>query len=201
MVRFFHDPPRYLELIQEGVPLYARLQDELVRACADVAVTRLLDLGAGTGETSRRCLQAHPEATVVALDSSQDMLDVAATVLDDRVTLRRGDMAGPLPEGPFDLVVSALAVHHLDRPGKADLFRRIRERLSPGGRFVMADVVIPDAPVSEPTPLVAPLDKPDRVDDLLAWLRQAGFEPVVRWAQQDLVVIDASIRADGQTPG
>ena len=194
MVRFLHAPERYLELIRDGVPLYDRFEDEVVRATADLAVTRILDLGTGTGETSRRCLEAHPEARVVALDASQDMLDVAATVLDDRAQLRRGRLEDPLPEGPFELVVSALAVHHLDGPGKADLFRRVQDRLPPGGRFVLADMVIPPAPVPDPTPLVPDVDRPDRLDDQLAWLEQAGLRAAVRWAEQDLVVIAADKR-------
>ena len=194
MVRFLHAPERYLELIRDGVPLYDRFEDEVVRATADLAVTRILDLGTGTGETSRRCLEAHPEARVVALDASQDMLDVAATVLDDRAQLRRGRLEDPLPEGPFELVVSALAVHHLDGPGKADLFRRVQDRLPPGGRFVLADMVIPPAPVPDPTPLVPDVDRPDRLDDQLAWLEEAGLRTAVRWAEQDLVVIAADKR-------
>jgi tRNA (cmo5U34)-methyltransferase len=196
MVRFLHAPDRYLDLIRAGVPLYDRLEDEVVRASADLVVTRMLDLGAGTGETSRRCLEAHPAASVVALDASQDMLDVAATVLDDRALLRCGRLEDPLPDGPFELVVSALAVHHLDGPGKADLFRRVHRCLAPGGRFVMADMVIPEAPVPEPTPLAPDVDRPDRLDDQLAWLEQAGLRPAVRWAEQDLVVVAAD-----KTPG
>ena len=53
----------------------------------------------------------------------------------------------PLPEGPFDVVVSALAVHHLDGAEKADLFQRVTASLAPGGRFVLGDVVVPEDPV------------------------------------------------------
>jgi tRNA (cmo5U34)-methyltransferase len=193
MVRFLHAPQRYLELIREGIPLYDRLQDEVVRATADLTVSWLLDLGAGTGETTRRCLEAHPAARAVAIDASPDMLAVAADVVDDRVELRVGRLEDPLPEGKFDLIVSALAVHHLDGAGKADLFERVRNRLALGGRFVMADIVVTDAPVSQPTPVVAEVDKPDRLDDMLVWLRRAGLEPALCWAEQDLVVVAAEI--------
>src|SRR5262245_62724772 len=47
----------------------------------------------------------------------------------DRVSLLVGRLEDPLPQGPFDLVVSALAVHHLDAASKADLFRRIAATL------------------------------------------------------------------------
>ena len=39
--------------------------------------------------------------------------------------LRLQDLRDPLPDGPFDLVFSALAIHHLDAAAKADLFARV----------------------------------------------------------------------------
>jgi tRNA (cmo5U34)-methyltransferase len=189
----FHDAPaRYLDLMRKHVPLYDRVQEEVVLASIDLQVSRLLDLGVGTGETARRCLEAHPEATAICLDSSPKMLDAAASMLGERAELRLGRLEDPLPEGSFELVVSAFAVHHLDGVGKASLFQRIATLLSPGGRFVMADVVIPDTPVAEPTPLSPGEDLPDRTDDLVEWLSQAGLEPNVRWASGDLAVIAAA---------
>jgi tRNA (cmo5U34)-methyltransferase len=98
----------------------------------------------------------------------------------------------PLPGGPFDLVLSVLAVHHLDGPGKADLFRRVAAVLAPGGRLVLGDVVIPDDPADAVTPLSPDFDLPSRVDEQLAWLRAAGLDGRVAWAERDLAVIVAS---------
>jgi tRNA (cmo5U34)-methyltransferase len=49
--------------------------------------------------------------------------------------------------------VSALAIHHVDGPAKADLFRRAAAVVGPGGRLVVADVVIPENPADAVTPL------------------------------------------------
>jgi tRNA (cmo5U34)-methyltransferase len=94
-----------------------------------------------------------------------------------------------LPEGSFDLVVSALAVHHLEGTGKADLFRRIASRLDPAGRFVLADVVEPVNPSYVVTAIDPEVDHPGRLDDQLAWLEAAGLVPEVTWTHRDLVVI------------
>ncbi|MEX5712639.1 class I SAM-dependent methyltransferase [Parafrankia sp. FMc6] len=107
----------------------------MARASADTATTRLLDLGAGTGETSLRVLARHPHADLVVLDESAAMLDRARARL-PTAHLHVSRLQDPLPAGPFDLVVSALAVHHLDGPAKADLFTRVAAVLRPGGRFV-----------------------------------------------------------------
>jgi tRNA (cmo5U34)-methyltransferase len=179
-------------MMRDALPLYDELQSEVVRATADLDVARMLDLGSGTGETSRRCLDVHPQAIVVAVDRSETMTEIASAGGDDRLQAITRRLESPLPPGPFDLVVSALAVHHLDGPGKANLFRRVRGLLAPGGRFVMADVIEPEAPVPEPTPLDRSVDFPDPLPHLMAWLVEADLRPELRWERQDLVVIAAT---------
>jgi tRNA (cmo5U34)-methyltransferase len=171
------------------VPDYERFQEEVARATGSGA-KRALELGTGTGETARRLLAAHPAAVLVGIDASCEMLDRARTVLpEDRVELRIARLEDSLPGGPFDLVVSALAVHHLDAGGKEDLFRRVAGVLSPGGRFVLGDVVVPEDPSDIVTPIDDGYDKPSRVAEQLAWLSAAGLRARVAWAQRDLAVL------------
>jgi SAM-dependent methyltransferase len=88
-------------------------------------------------------------------------------------------------------VVSALAVHHLDAAGKADLFRRVAAVLRPGGRLVLGDVVVPDDPADVVTPIDGVYDKPSRADEQLRWLSDAGLAARVAWADRDLAVLIA----------
>jgi tRNA (cmo5U34)-methyltransferase len=192
MAQFHDTPDLYLKAMRGMLPLYDRLQDEVTAASSQVDASRILDLGAGTGETSRRCLKAHPQATIIAIDASIEMLDVAFATLGERAECRVAGLEDPFPAGPFELVVSALAVHHLRGPGKVHLFRRAWERLTPDGVFVLGDVVVPEQPACQPTPLDPAVDFPERLDDLVGWLKRAGFRPRVHWAEQDLVVIAAS---------
>jgi tRNA (cmo5U34)-methyltransferase len=103
-------------------------------------VTRVLDLGAGTGILSRAVAAAHPGAHLTLLDAAPAMLAQAAATLPG-ATLAEQDLRDPLPAGPFDLVVSAMAIHHLEHPEQADLFARIHDVLAPGGAFVNAEIV------------------------------------------------------------
>jgi tRNA (cmo5U34)-methyltransferase len=189
--QFHWDPASYLSLMRAEVPDYERLEDELAVATG-AGARRILELGTGTGETARRVLARHPDAVLVGLDASEEMLGQARTVLpDDRVQLRHGRLEDPLPDGPFDLVVSALAVHHLDGPGKAALFGSIAGALAPRGRFVLADVVVPEDPADVVTPLDGDYDLPSPVADQLRWLADAGLRPHVVWARRDLAVLAA----------
>ena len=185
------EPDIYLEFVRSEVPHYDELEDAVARATEALAVARILDLGAGTGETARRVLEKHPGARVVLVDASAEMLEAARKALaGDRIErIIAQQLEDPLPDGPFDLVVSALAVHHLESADKRLLFRRIAEALGPGGRFVLADVIVPDDPSRVVAPLDSPYDRPDRLDDQLSWLSEAGLEAHVVWSDGDLAVV------------
>jgi tRNA (cmo5U34)-methyltransferase len=188
--QFHWDPDAYLALMSAEVRGYEHLQDEL--AAATIPAARILDLGTGTGETARRVLDRHPGARLVGLDESEGMLGAARAALAGRpAELRAGRLEDPLPPGPFGLVVSALAVHHLDGPGKAGLFARVHDVLEPGGRFVLADVVVPEDPGDAVVPLSPGYDLPSPLADQLEWLRAAGLSPAVTWQERDLAVIAA----------
>ncbi len=166
-------------------------------ALARRPLRRILDLGAGTGIFSRAVHAAHPEAELTLLDGSPAMLAEARTALGDNATYVSGDLADAPPPGPWDAIVSALAIHHLDDPGKRALFARCHHELAPGAMFVNAEQV------SGPTALFDDvyaswhereaiargasadewaaacermrLDRWASVEHQLAWLRDAGF--------------------------
>jgi tRNA (cmo5U34)-methyltransferase len=189
-VRQYHwDPDDYVELMRAEVPDYERLQDETAGASA-VGAGRVLELGTGTGETARRVLAANATAVLVGIDASTEMLASARAVLPaDRVQLLVGRLEHPLPTGPFDVVVSTLTVHHLDGRAKAQLFRRVRSVLSPGGRFVLGDVIVPEDPAEAVTPIDGDYDTPSSVAEQMQWLERAGLSSHVAWTHRDLAVL------------
>ncbi len=191
MTQWHWDPETYLKNMLEEVPAYPDLQEQTQAAAKDVSAKTILELGTGTGETATRIVAAHPDARLTAIDSSEEMLARARSVV-PQADLRLARLEDPLPDGPFDLVVSALAVHHLDGPGKRDLFRRVAGVLTPGGTFVLADVVVPEQEEDVVTPIDGVYDRPDRLDHQLAWLRAAGLTAETVWSYKDLAVIRAT---------
>jgi len=196
MGQFHWDPDGYLKMVRAEVPDYDRLQDELASATEGIDARRALELGTGSGVTSRRVLARHPHAQLTGVDSSEEMIAAADLPGAD---LRLQDLRDPLPEGPFDIVFSALAVHHLEGPEKADLIARVAAALAPGGRFVLADVVVPADPADVVTPLDAGFDLPETVPVLLRWMDDAGLRARVSWQARDLAVLvaDAAVSSTG----
>jgi tRNA (cmo5U34)-methyltransferase len=195
MTQWWWDPDTYLELMSAEIPAFAEFQEQTAAATEGVHVGAMLELGIGTGETARRVGAVHPDARLTAIDSSAEMLERARSEFSGG-DLRLARLEDALPEGPFDLVYSALAVHHLDDAGKRGLFRRVAAVLRPRGVFVLADVVVPDDPEDQQTPIDGEYDLPDRLDDQLKWLREAGFEPTAVWVHKDLAVVRAWTTTD-----
>lgn len=186
------DPATYHDMVHREIPRYDQLQESIAAATRAVTAGAILDLGTGTGETLARVLALHPAARTVGVDELAAMLEVArARLAGYDVTLHVADLLDELPPGPFDLVVSALAVHHLDGPGKATLFGRVASALRPGGRFVLGDVVIPPDAGPGAIPLTDGWDKPSTAVEQLQWLRDAGLIATLVWQEDDLALLTA----------
>jgi L-threonylcarbamoyladenylate synthase len=193
--QFHFDPSTYAEMIHEDIPAYEEFQEAVVGATGSGA-SRVLELGTGTGETARRLLERHPSAELVGVDENAAMLAAARDVLaPERVSLRVGAIEDGLPEGPFDVVATALCVHHLEGTLKRDLFERVRAVLAPGGRFVLGDVVVPVDPADSVISLSPGFDHPSPLADQLRWLAEAGLSAEVVWEDRDLAVVVATATA------
>lgn len=167
----------YLDSVRGQVPLYDALQDAAV-AAIPFAPANVLELGIGTGETASRLLTRFPEARVTGLDSDPDMLFKAREVVRE-VSLAR--IEDPLPDGPWDLILSVLTIHRLTDEQKKTLFRRVREQSK---ALVIGDFVSLGGDRGETA--VPGQAYPDTAEELASW---AGGEVV--WQQDDLVVIVA----------
>ena len=163
MGQFDWTPEVYLERIRAELPRYDELQEQTVAAIS-FPPERVLELGMGTGETTRRLIEAYPNAWVVGLDASPDMVFRARQAYDD-VQLAR--MEDPLPDGPWDLVISVLSVNGLTDEQQQALFRRVKEQ--------SRSLVIGDA------------FEPDQLGKVTEW---CGGEVV--WQADDLAVVRAS---------
>jgi ubiquinone/menaquinone biosynthesis C-methylase UbiE len=137
---------------RKGIPFadaHFDITERVLRA-HQLEVQRMLDLGSGDGIATQAMLDRFPVERAVMVDFSEPMLHAArqrfaSTDLD--IEIIHGDMLGSdwLPaverSGPFDLVISRFAIHHLPHPRKQSLYREIFGLLRPGGMFVNVEHV------------------------------------------------------------
>ncbi len=116
---------------------YLRYGDERLRPALDLMARvpletpgQVVDLGCGPGNVTAILKQRWPEAEVIGIDGSAEMLAKAAAAAPGS-RFQQADIAGWTPDVPIDLIYSNAALHWLG--GHAALFPRLLSHLSPGG--------------------------------------------------------------------
>jgi len=104
---------------------------------------RALDLGCGTGTLAIEARRRQPRASVHGLDSDPRMIERARRKADAagvELELRSGTATAlPYADHSFDVVLSSLFFHHLDRAAKEVASREVARVLVGGGRLLVAD--------------------------------------------------------------
>jgi tRNA (cmo5U34)-methyltransferase len=164
---------------------------------------RVLDLGTGDGRLLALLHVDRPDMLGVGVDFSELMLGAARERLadDGRVELVAHDLAEPLPVlGRFDVVVSSMAIHHLEHGRKRSLYGEVFGLLEPGGVFANFEHVASPthrlhlaffAAIGEPIENEDPSDRLLAVETQLRWLREQGFDDVDcywKWLEMALLI-------------
>ncbi|KAA0181019.1 trans-aconitate 2-methyltransferase [Cupriavidus gilardii] len=107
---------------------------ELIAAVPTQTVRSAIDLGCGPGNSTEVLAARYPDARIVGLDSSQDMIDAARKRL-PQFKFQLGDISAWRDPGPYDLVLANAALQWV--PDHAGLFPSLAQRLAPGGSLAV----------------------------------------------------------------
>jgi len=162
----------------------------------------VLDIGAGTGLFSSYLLSKIPDARLTLIDISEKMLNVAKERFSDvsGVEYIVGDYTHYDSFQKYDIIISALSIHHLSHLQKHELFKQCLSMLKPNGLFINADQVlgntqytdtlfkkhwksgVENSGLSQDEIASAyeriKLDKEATLSQQLSWLRDVGFADV-----------------------
>lgn len=103
--------------------------------------SHILDLGAGTGLLTYYWYNRFPSSRFTLVDVAEEMLKIAKQRFAGlpNVDCKICDYSQSLPSDDFDVIISALSIHHLSDVEKSRLFKRIFDKLTTGGVFVNYD--------------------------------------------------------------
>ena len=134
--------PRYTEAIKKCVPHYEEMLGLMFRYMpAAFSPGRILELGCGTGNLTALIARTYPDSTMVAVDfSGESLAECQRRLNNPRIAFRQERFEElSFAKGSFDLVISSIALHHLEDADKKRLFHNVFQWLASDGTFTFAD--------------------------------------------------------------
>ena len=214
---FEQEAQEFDDIILRLIPYYAQMLEALVAGIpfsAQQSFT-VIDLGCGTGTISRQIKDTFPLASITCMDLAENMIRMARIKLTDYpdTEFQVGDFNRYSFRRTYDVVVSSLALHHLESDAeKTAFYQKIFNALNPGGVFINADVVLGSEPALQQKYLekwkafmrkqvaedeinhkwmvsYEQEDRPAVLLNQLDWLREIGFTSVdVVWKYYNFAV-------------
>jgi tRNA (cmo5U34)-methyltransferase len=203
---FESEAKEYDDIIIKLIPYYHQMVGALIDSIhfnSDAALS-VMDLGCGTGTIVKRISEKFPNSKIVCVDIASNMIDIARYKLSEHKDTEfiTGDFSKIDFDKKFDVVVSSLALHHLENnKDKKTFYTEIYNILTDIGIFYNADVVLASTdfnqnmninrwiefmnksvPMDEILnywiPKYKTEDRPAKLMDQLKWLRDIGFKSV-----------------------
>jgi trans-aconitate 2-methyltransferase len=123
------DPTQYLSFGDHRLRPFVELLQRF-----DVSARRVVDLGCGPGNATVLLNARWPEAVVLGVDESPEMIAQAkAREIEGRLSFQLGDLRGFRPPEKVDVLISNATFQWV--PGHRELFPHFVEMLAPGGAF------------------------------------------------------------------
>lgn len=133
----------YTDLLDRAVPKYREMLATLFRYLPNAQPPKsILELGCGTGNLTTDILDKFPNAALTVVDISEEMIATCQSKFKDltSITYCQADFKDlAFDPNSFDLIISSIAIHHLDDLNKQILFKKLYSFLAPNGVFTYLD--------------------------------------------------------------
>lgn len=123
------NPEKYLEFKEQRSAPF----DDLLKLVRVRTGLKVVDLGCGTGELTRKLANTLPDSEVLGIDSSPEMLKASQAWTRSRLRFELGDQAALT--GAYDLIFSNAALQWSE--GHTELIPRLFHCLKPGGQIAV----------------------------------------------------------------
>jgi trans-aconitate 2-methyltransferase len=107
---------------------------DLVARIPNAKIVRAADIGCGPGNSTEVLRERYPEARIVGLDSSPDMIEAARKRLPD-VAFEVADIREWRPKEPLDVILANAVLQWI--PDHQTLFPTLMAQLGPGGALAL----------------------------------------------------------------
>ncbi len=170
---------------------------------------KILDLGAGNGNSTAALIRRFPDAHYTFLDASPEMLDICEQRFSGANSERIQSYFSDVDYGidQYDVILAGFSLHHCKADEKRRLFKRLKRGLTSGGVLAMSDLFISKSDKAHPQLLADweqfirtndpsgekwlwlkehydAFDSPHNFESQKEWLMEAGFSSVeIGWRE------------------
>lgn len=141
---FEEEAIKYDGIIIKLIPYYKEMVQAIIATIpfqSDQEID-IIDLGCGTGTISHTIQQQYTHAKFTLVDIAENMLKIAEQKLGKSCTYINSDLNSFDFDKQYDVIVSSLALHHLETDSDKQLFyNKIYKALKDGGIFINGDVI------------------------------------------------------------
>ncbi|WP_339228882.1 class I SAM-dependent methyltransferase [Oceanobacillus sp. FSL K6-2867] len=123
-------------------PQYAEVfvnYDAILNEVVEQSVGRVLEFGVGTGNLSKKLLQAGHD--IIGIEPSKEMRTIAKKKIPGLTILDGDFLIYPTPAEKIETITSTYAFHHLTDEEKAIATKQFAELLPPNGKVVFGDTM------------------------------------------------------------
>lgn len=137
---------KYDQDIVNSIPFHKELHGKILKFIRKNFNSKetysILDLGVGTGITSKLIQKELPKSEFDLVDFSRKMLSGARKKLGAKnVKYIFGDYSKLKLKKKYDIIVSVIGIHHQNNKDKQIIFKKIYSLLKPSGVFIFGDLV------------------------------------------------------------
>lgn len=184
-------PPMHLNFL---TPIYdigctlmglgGRFRNAIINRLGIAGTEKVLDAGCGTGALLMALKGRYPDIVAEGLDPDEIALEIAKKKSGRKgldIKWHLGFMEKmPFDDGSFDIVVSTLALHHVNPEKKLPALMECRRVLRPSGRMVLVDVSPDDTGLFGRAiyKVLSMFEHLMKVDQIMAMMKEAGFSEV-----------------------
>lgn len=160
------------------------IKSEFISAAKIKDNDKVLDFGCGTGTLLKILLDLNKSFELYGIDIDKDVLTIARNKLNEKVNLNKYDgLVLPYADHSFDIVLSSLAIHHIQSDHKKVVFAEIKRVLKLNGAFYLLDFGSQkrfySRMIVKLLRLLEPID--DNINGKLPdYLKQAGFTHILQ---------------------
>lgn len=211
-----YNSQRYDKDIVNSIPFHREIHKKIIQFVSKFDKNKeyhVLDLGVGTGITSKIIQDMLPNSEIDAVDFSRKMLSGAKKRLGTKkVNYIFGDYSKINFNQKYDIIVSVIGLHHQTDKGKIALFKKIYFLLNTGGVFIFGDLVTyqnkPQAALNNALHFHHLVEKSTdektlsewsyhhmflndlaSVEDQIYWLRKSGFNVKIEFLKMNTALL------------